>query len=386
MLPYPNRKKVAFLELLHHHECVELPYLALQKSENFDVRMIIGEFVFNNLKKIPDSEDICVIKQKFRQEWVSQNGLTKIASIPIEFSEISMNVIEAIKIIKKEKPDFLYVNTIISPYLLPLIIWLSVIKHIKVIYVLHSTDILFKGIHVDNKIKKYTGLILNHLFRAASGFVMLGEYIRVPDKYQHIPRIVINNRPLAASRTSSKGNVIKFVVSGSVDPKLRDYESVFRGFSNLLMKNEHYRDKVQLVILSKLDNRNVILTMIERYELTAITKHYDQFVSEQEFDTQMGSSHFSIIPTYAGSEYGDYKISGAFGDAVAYGHPILLSEHYAKDYDFGPNIIRFGSTNLDEVLLDILQKDYTKFAKTALEESEKYSVDNVSEKLKKLLK
>ena len=116
--------------------------------------------------------------------------------------------------------------------------------------------------------------------------------------------------------------------------------------------------------------------MIKYTNLKKIIKYYSDFISEEEFNHRLLTSHFAIIPTRKKSPYGIYKISAALDDAFVNSVPVLLPDTYAPHYEFGKNVIRFSWDNLEESIENAI--------KLAMEKREEYHhLLNEAENLRK---
>ena len=342
-----SRKKIIFIELFHHHECIENPFLYYKKN-NYEVKLLIGEFVYKNLINIKKYEkDFILINQPKRTLFKNLDFFEKIKYIFEEFIE-NIRIIKRIrKIIKKEKPNFLYIGTIETPFSIPLIIYLLLLRKIKIITTIHNTN------RLKISFLKYMwfDFLIKLLIKKSYKIVLLGKYLKFKNKEIQKKVIYFNNR-LNIQKSTKKFKKKTFIVSGNLNLKEKDLESIFIGFSKLLKRNKNIQNKIQLVLLSKINNE--LINLIKKYKIENITKVFDSFVSEKVFENYMLKSHYSIISTYKNSIYGKYKISGSFGDAVGFNLKILLCEEYAPNF-LDKKIIRFKKEKLNIILGEILK-------------------------------
>lgn len=339
-------KKIIFVELLHHHECFENPYLKF-KDWWFETRAILWEYVAKQLKSLSKhKEEFFILKQSYRQLFSSLNWWGKIKYFFYEFWEIYNNIQQIKKIVATEKPDFLYLNTVESPFLVPLIWYLLQLKNVKLYLTIHNTNRLkvnfLKYFCFDFMIQK----LINKSYR----IVLLWEYLKFDNKETQAKVIYINNRKIKHTNVN-KFDKISFVISWSLNYHNKDLESVFKWFSKFIKQHEDFKDKIQLVLLSKINKQ--VIEWIKEYQIMDITKTFETYISEDEMEKYLSKSHYAIISTYPESIYGTYTITGAFWDAVWFNLPILLSEHYAPGYNSN-NIIRFQNHQLDKLLWEIL--------------------------------
>ncbi len=338
-------KKIICIELLHHHECFENPYL-LFKQEWFVTKAILWEFVFKRLKGMSEHKDeFFILKQPKRWLFWQLNLFQKIKYIISEFIEIYKNIQQTKHIIQKDKPDALYINTIESPFLIPFMLYLIRLKDIKIYLTIHNIDRL--RVHF-LKYFLFDSLITS-LIKKSHKIILLGKYLKFSDKNIQEKVMYINNRAYKDINVQ-KFKKKTFVISGTLDYKRKDIESILKWFWVFLENNKTYHSKIKLVLLWQINTQ--VEEWIETYNLTKIVKTFDHYVWEKDMQHYMSQSHYAIISTYKDSIYGRYKISGAFWDAVAFDVPIILSYNYAPGYK-AKNIIRFDNNSFD-VLLDTL--------------------------------
>lgn len=342
-------KKIIFIELLHHHECLENPYLFF-KNKWYETKAILGEFVSHKLKNITKfSDEFYILKQPNRKVFSSFNFFWKIKYIMKEYIEIYKNTQEIIKIIHQEKPEYLYINTIESPFLIPLMYYLLKVKNIKIYLTIHNTNRIkvwfCKYILFDWLIKK--------LIIKADKVILLWEYLKFKNKKVQDKVIYFNNR-IIKKKSNKKFEKITFVIPGSLDCNNKDYESVLKGFWQFFKENKKNKNKVQLVLLGQLNVK--VANWIKLYNLSESVITFDTYVGEKDMEMYMSWAHYCVISTFNGSIYGKYKITWAFWDAVWFNIPIILSENYAPDYK-SDNVIRFKNNNFI-LTLNILMKNY----------------------------
>jgi hypothetical protein len=335
-------KKLFIVELFHHHECIENPYQYYKKN-NFDVKIITTAFVGSNLIKIPQ-EDIHILKKSNR---VKFNSLNIFQKIPYIFKQFFNNITllkEINTLIKKEKPEYLHITTVETPFAIPLLIYLQFVKT-PLILTLHNTNRLKVGF------KKYIwfDFLIKFIIKKAKKIVLLAKYLKLKPEYQH-KVIYLNNRPIT-TKTKQKFPKTTFVITGGLNIAEKDNELIFKHFSPLLQKNPKLQFKTQLILLSKVNPE--VIKLIKKYKLEKITRMYSEFVEEKEFEKVMLQSHYVILSTKENGIYGKYKISGSYGDAVGFNLPILINEHFAPQYK-DKKVIRFNDDNLHEVLKKLI--------------------------------
>lgn len=343
-------KKIIFIELLHHHECIENPYL-IYKKQWYETRAILGEFVFKKLKNINQyNDEFHVLNQPIRTQFNFLSFVWKILYFFREFFEISKNIKEIRSIVKNEKPDILYINTIESPFLIPLMIYLLRLKDMKLHLTIHNTNRLKVGF-----IKYFLfDFLIQKLIQKSKRIILLWEYLKFDDEDIQKKVMYINNRVPQKIINRKKFEKLTFVMSWSLNYKQKDIETVLKWFSDFLLKNKKYEDNIQLVLLGQINP--TVEKWIKTYNLTGIVKTFDHYVWEEDMNKYMWWAHYAIISVYKNSIYGKYKISWAYGDAVAFSVPILLSQYYAPEYK-SSSVYRFNKQTLAQLLQDIIHKN-----------------------------
>lgn len=340
-------KKIIFIELLHHHECLQNPY-DIFVSKGYDVQVIIGEHVFKKLSDTSNIKNNCiVIPQPWRTSFSSLNFFKKIKYTFSQFFEMYKNTQQIQRIIQKHNPDELYINTIESPFMVPVMIYLLGIKKIKMYLVIHNISRL--KVHF---LKYFLfDFLITRLIKKSYKIVLLWEYLQFKEKNIQKKVIYINNRVIEKNE-AKKFKKTTFVISGNLDYTHKDIENVLKGFGEFFKRHPQYEKNIQLVLLWKINN--VVEKWINLYNINSIVKTFDHYVDEYDMNKYMSSAHYAIVSVFEDSIYGKYKISWSFWDAVAFGIPILLSEYYAPDYQ-GKNIIRFQNTQFHEILSELME-------------------------------
>lgn len=398
-----EKKKVLIYEALYHHEALEMPYQVFKKCSVFDAKLFLGSKVFDSLKgkKSFDREDVFVARQKWLLRWngalnefVRSDSFDKVfyllklfmLFVLIQFEQLGV-FFKFKRVLSKGGFDYVYLNTIDNMFSWWIVLYLKFFYNGGLIIVLHSTDVV-RGVKGNNGVESFINRVLAFFVRGvvqkANAVVVLGEYLKVDAELKQ-KLVVLNNR-LIESNKLGKTEKVRFVITGSVKLSRVDYKSVFEGFSELLKKDGYLRNKVELVLLAKVQDRRV-LDLIDRYGLKGVVKVYDRFVEEQEFVDVVKRGHYMIVPTYLDSRYGKSSISGSFGDAFALGVPIVLPEHYAKGFEFGKFVVRYDKGNLGNVLGELYSlKDYELHIKALNSERKKYEPGVVAKKFEEVLR
>ncbi len=132
------------------------------------------------------------------------------------------------------------------------------------------------------------------------------------------------------SRITKESSLVKIGLLGSLDDNRRDYDTLLSAL-NLLKTN--LRDKLQMVILGACPGgeSNDILKNIRKI---VKTNFHDGFLSAEEFDLKGFDCDLLIAPLLESMEYGTFKGSGAFGDAIYLQKNIIIPKHVDPDNEF----------------------------------------------------
>jgi len=270
-------KKIIFIELLHHHECLENPY-TIFKEKWYQTKAILGEFVFKRLKDMSAyKKEFYILKQPWRKHMASLNLFSKVGYICKQFLEIYKNTKEIQEIVKENKWASLYINTIESPFLIPLMIYLLRLKDTKIYLVIHNTN------RLKVSFLKYFlfDFLIRSLIKKSYRVILLWKYLKFEDKVIQEKTIYINNR-IPKDISVSQFKKTTFVISGHLNPDTKDIESVLKGFWKFLKKNKSYENKISLVLLWQLNNK--VENWINIYKLTGIVKTFNHYVWEKDME------------------------------------------------------------------------------------------------------
>jgi hypothetical protein len=101
----------------------------------------LGDFVYNRCENISKYDnEIIILSQPGRKQFKNISKVKKIGYVVSQFFEMYKNTQKIKNIIKKEKPDYLYINTIESPFLIPLMIYLLFFNNVKFYLTIHNTN------------------------------------------------------------------------------------------------------------------------------------------------------------------------------------------------------------------------------------------------------
>jgi hypothetical protein len=164
------------------------------------------------------------------------------------------------------------------------------------------------------------------------------------------------------TRNSSPKRVKTWALPGSVDPKRRDYDTIYSALCHVLVEAPEV--EIQLVLLGAATS-NVATKIVRRFK--ALEHRFKQF-SLRSFDHRIGQDLFEIIMfetdlilapvkiltryKIVREKYGRNKVSGAELDAIKYWTPTVIPGEYKTSGPFDVVFKRYDNTEeLEGVLL-----------------------------------
>lgn len=337
--------KSLVVELFHHHEVIPRTVDFYQKR-GYEVKVVLGSFVYERSKT--DAKCI-VLPQPNRKQYTSLNTWKKPIYALREFIETTKNVRELEKIILREKPKIVHINTVETPFAIPLLLMLLRLKTITFNLTIHSTNRL----RVDFKKYMWFDFLIKKSIESASQVFLLGPYLKFD-----APQIQEKTVYLIEKRTIKKKSLhgkIVFILTGNLNRKEKDITLVLQAFSSLIKEHPELKKEVRLEILTKIDSQTE--NEVEELGIQDITITHKSFVDQRVFDKSLRTADYLILSTKQGSIYGSYKISGSHTDALAHGIPIIASKGYAAQYKGEEIVHRFDKDDLVEVLRSVSIKD-----------------------------
>jgi len=205
----------------------------------------------------------------------------------------------------------------------------------------------------------------------------------------------VHNVPGAVFEDLVQDNRIKdslhVVVPGSIDKRRRDYDQVF----SLLHLAASKKINLHITLLGGFGDQygsNIIERAKKNYSpYTRLTYYETDNVNQDEFDKQLNSAHFVLIPsvihtTICGniSEiYGLTKSSGNIFDVIKHAKPFIVPAQLKIPANLESSCFKYS--NLDElaVFFDRLLKntdEYNGWQQKAFKNSKEYSIERISEK------
>lgn len=170
---------------------------------------------------------------------------------------------------------------------------------------------------------------------------------------------------------------IKFVVTGVVDSRRKNYYSIIDAFS--VFSKESY----ELVFLGKVRERDII-DYAKKKNINI--KYFDSYLSENEFNNEIITSHFLIGLMSNKSPYGELKTSGIVFDGAPLGVPVIIN----KENLVLKNGLFIVTQKLEVTLKGIINdfktgKYYEKYGKPALDKMIENTADKYISNMEELL-
>jgi len=256
---------------------------------------------------------------------------------------------------EKEKIDLILVTTagsVMVDLFLP-----GVFKKTPSILVVHNVnrfvvwgDRVFRSMERNFETYPLWRKIINsRVARSADALVVLTDYLQekmsrlVPSiPVYELPFRISSSEVLTRRKESVLNNsVTTFTISGSVSGKRRTYDRYFELFGGLA--NTDFR----LVLLGEVRDPTVVRRGKELLGDKLIT--FDRFLTEEEYLSELLSSHFLITDLSKSMPYGVFKASGVEFDGPSLGIPVILPEDVLKSSRHGV-FIRFSEDNLKHIL------------------------------------
>lgn len=324
------KKEVFLFEILHHHEGVQSRIDMFNQDSNIKCSLFLGSFVMGRLDSI-EGASISLYRQPLRKKWLEKKNSPVFFIYGIlHWAESWIICFRFLFYVAQNKPHSVYINTPKSLLVLPVTILLPILK-VRYTTVVHDTNIEKQGL---------LRFVLGNFYRKAETCFILGEYLDT----SQLPKVknwaVINNR--SAHKINITTSFTKrekyFVLPGAYNQKLKNYDLVFKAFREA----SDIEDEIRLVLLTKVTKS--LWTLIEKHNIADRVIVFNKFVPEETFKDFMEKSIACIVSS-TGDNYGRYKISGAWTDAITFGSPIIVSSEYAKGYNFPPSVSRYKNSN-----------------------------------------
>lgn len=279
---------------------------------------------------------------------------------------------KVIKMIRKEKFDFIIFNTIQSDWIKHLFLFLSLSNERK-IFSIHNINVCMFPIKTFN-IKWFLARVIRKiLVQNSYGINLYGnkmkQYFNSFGMSKNISTIPFS---LYENIIKTKNNKIKIAIPGSFDIKRRDYEIVYNVFSKFRS------DEIEVVLLGKPVGAES-KQLFEKFEKNAVFKCYKTYVSDEEFEKEMKSSNLLLGPMIDGiymhgvrEEYGISKESGVTFAAIKYGIPLIIPAKIESMEELNDVIVKYKN---EEQLYNLIN-NFIKEPKRLENYSKKFEVIN----------
>tara|TARA_B100000767_G_C19764415_1_gene536775 strand:+ start:1611 stop:2732 length:1122 start_codon:yes stop_codon:yes gene_type:complete len=151
---------------------------------------------------------------------------------------------------------------------------------------------------------------------------------------------------------------------GAVEESRRDYNDIITAVGSV---SSPIRDKIEFVTLGNSNggSKNRLLADLKKLVDVDTT---DGWISAKDFDKRGESCHLLLSPLKPAMEYGTYKGSGTFGDAVYLNKKVIIPSHVDPFYEFKETALYYNSVNglvslfnnLDELINQEIGDDFYK--------------------------
>lgn len=315
--------------------------------------------------------------------------------------------IKKVEKICNEKIDLLFVNTIqFSSIRSPL--FFNFNPKSKMILTVHMTN---------HWLKQRFALPTKNIFRSIDANIsiflirrlILPKYNAISVIYPPIKDFVLENtnykkpvltlpfnfydkkRKISKKRKDEK---IVFVLPGLIEIYRRDYHLAIDVFEKLFKK---YSKKISLWLLGKPvgSGGNRIISKCEELKKKGFDINYSKkFIPEEKYDEIISNCDIIFSPlnviakrdTGISEIYGKTEGSALPFEAIQYCKPLIVPEKFNVINEMKSSVLRYKSSeDLENILIDLI-KDKNKLAelkKKAVENSEKFSLENIQKYFKK---
>lgn len=123
---------------------------------------------------------------------------------------------------------------------------------------------------------------------------------------------------------------IRIGLLGAVEESRRDYSDIIAALQNVSLE---VRKRMEFVTLGNSNGGHSNPVMSELMKLVEVDTT-DGWISVDEFDARGASCHLLISPLKPVMEYGTYKGSGTFGDAIYLKKKVIIPTHVDPFYEF----------------------------------------------------
>ncbi|MBC7826239.1 MAG: hypothetical protein H7122_00730 [Chitinophagaceae bacterium] len=327
-------------------------------------------------------------------EHLFKDGMHKYNWIVKQESESKYEfIVRLYKISKKSKLDILYINTISDNHIL-YAITIALLRKAKIIVTLHDINSHFDfepGLSIRKWIR-YIGK--RSLIKAVNDFNVVSSTMvtylknKLPSykKVHCVPGSIFEQSKRPASLNNISGS-IHIVIPGTIDQRRRNYELVF----DLLDEINQKKIDISIVLLGGINEYGKdILDKCKQYiSKTGVLKFFQTDIVDQPvFDNEMDEAHFILIPSVIDTvisdgireTYGLSISSGTIFDVIKHAKPFIIPEQLAIPDNLESSCFKYSAQKdiipfLESFLAN--PEKYSKWKRSALQNSQEYTIENI---------
>ena len=232
--------------------------------------------------------------------------------------------------------------------------------------------------------KKYLNDFTRRVGRLADGFILPSIHMVFPKVKRPVMRLLTRfptdeslSRRKAILEQLAESDEVVFTVPGQVSEKRRNYDEVLDALTRLSDK------KFKMVLLGRLTSHEVarrIRTLPARIRAKVLT--FENFIDEETYQDRLLRSHYILMPIFF--PYGRFKTTGAIGDAIQMGIPMILPEHAVPQKVIPHKSYRKGE--LADLLAELMDlSNYKSVAMQAIQFSERFTIDKMADAFNRFL-
>lgn len=302
-------KKIAYIEIDTHAEIAQAFIDIMKDSQAFEV-----DYYFS--KKIKDQVD-----EKGESAFLSDSSMI-------------------LDQLKRKKYDLIIIGTVHRYFNT----FLAVTKKYNTAIITHNLNftkasklVLMKSIFKEDVIYRLKlwlkeGLLsTSKVYQSAQSLLILDEALR-SDRHQFLPLFYTRS----FDKISNEDLIV--VIPGGVSQKRRDYHAVFKTIQNIKTDKRY-----EFIFLGKAKDHELeqLKYLSEQLHDNVKITYFSERVSSEDFEKGMQKADVLWCPIQQETEffsikeiYGVSKMTGNFGDAIAYGKLAVFPENYPSKLDF----------------------------------------------------
>ncbi len=241
---------------------------------------------------------------------------------------------------------------------------------------------------IGEKVVLFRKKILNDATRRigelSDGFLLPSLHMKMIDTEKPVFRMMtrfpspetLEKRRLSVSELL-KRRPVRFTIPGRVSEKRKDFDQVI----DALMETD--LDDIEVVFLGRLES-NIIRNRLDTlpHSVRSKIKTFDNFIEENTYLQFIQNSHYILMPLFF--PYGAYKTTGAIGDAVSNGVPMVINEGRVSD-DLIPHVT-YREGELAEKLVELSRlENYNNLSEEIIEFASKHTLDMMAKKFNRFM-